>query len=71
MRFALLPLLIVFALLLLVHPPGLAGQEGAAAGSLRPYWHVFVAYAAAWVLVAGWVFHIGRRLSGAEERLEE
>jgi hypothetical protein len=41
----------------------LAGQ------SLRPYWHVFIAYALAIVLVLGWVISIGRRLRDVEERL--
>lgn len=37
--------------------------------SLRPYWHVFIAYAIAIVLVLGWVISIGRRLKDVEERL--
>ena len=36
----------------------------------RPYWHVFLAYAVAWLLVAGWVISIARRLSDVEKRLE-
>ena len=47
----------------------------AAAGELarqtlgRPYWHVFIAYAVVWLLVAGWVISIARRLSRVEKRL--
>lgn len=72
MRLPLLPLLLAIALAPLLPDSGFAAQESAArGGSFRPYWHVFVAYAAAWLLVAGWVFHIARRLSGVEERMEE
>jgi len=39
------------------------------AQSLRPYWHVFIAYTIAIVLVLGWVISIGRRLKDVEERL--
>ena len=35
----------------------------------RPYWYVFVAYAAVWLLIAGWVISIARRLSDVEKRL--
>ena len=35
----------------------------------RPYWYVFVAYAVVWVLVAGWVISIARRLAVVEKRL--
>ena len=35
----------------------------------RPYWFVFVAYAVAWLLVAGWVISIARRLADVEQRL--
>lgn len=52
-------------------------QEGAmpAAGlarqTLRPYWHVFIAYAIAILVVLAWVVSISRRLKDVEERLEE
>jgi len=35
----------------------------------RPYWHVFLAYAIAWVLVFGWVVAIARRLGRVERAL--
>lgn len=39
--------------------------------SLRPYVHVFLAYAVAIVLVLGWVISISKRLKDVETRLEE
>jgi CcmD family protein len=36
----------------------------------RPYWHVFIAYAIAWVLIGGWVISIARRLARVERRLD-
>lgn len=44
---------------------------GMAQQSLRPYWHVFIAYAIAIVLVLGWVVSISRRLREVEERLRD
>jgi hypothetical protein len=41
------------------------------AQSLRPYWHVFIAYSLAILLVLGWVVSIGRRLKNVEKRLGE
>ena len=60
--------------LLLAWPTAVWAQ--AAAGELaqqrlgRPYWHVFIAYALVWLLVAGWVISIARRLARVEKRLE-
>ena len=69
----------LFALVLLASTrASLLGQEvgglpssGIGAQSLRPYWHVFIAYAIAILLVLGWVISIGRRLRDVEERLSE
>ena len=50
----------------------LLGQElgeRAARGSLRPYWHVFAAYAVGWVLVFGWIVSIARRLARLEREI--
>jgi CcmD family protein len=47
-------------------------QAGSALGQQtlgRAYWHVFAAYAIAWILVLGWVISIVRRLRRVEERL--
>jgi CcmD family protein len=49
--------------------PGLGAPSSLAQQSLRPYWHVFIAYAIAIVLVMGWAISIGRRLSDLEKRL--
>ena len=37
--------------------------------NLRPYWHVFAAYAIVIILIGGWVASIGRRLRQVEDRL--
>lgn len=37
--------------------------------SLRPYWHVFVAYALVIVILGGWAISIGRRMRDLEKRL--
>ena len=39
--------------------------------SLRPYWHVFIAYAIAITLVLLWVLSISRRLRDVEERMRD
>jgi hypothetical protein len=39
--------------------------------SLRPYWHVFIAYTIAIVLVAVWAGSIAKRLADVEKRLGE
>lgn len=52
-------------------PPDTAGQGVPGSGLGRPYWHVFAAYAVAWVLVFGWVVSIARRLARIEKRLED
>ena len=58
-------LLVVPALVLAQAAPG----ELAAQKLGRPFWHVFIGYAAAWVLVGGWVISIARRLARLEKRL--
>lgn len=50
------------------------GQEtvGRLAGqSLKAYWHVFIAYAIAIVMILGWVVSIARRLARIEAQLGE
>lgn len=60
------------ALLILLAAAGdLLAQAGPGAQTLRPYWHVFIAYAAAWLLVLGWVISIARRLGRLEQASEE
>ena len=48
---------------------GVPQATAATPQSLRPYWHVFVAYAIAIVLVGGWAVSIARRLRDVEDRL--
>lgn len=36
----------------------------------RAYWHVFLAYAIALLLVLGWIVSIARRLRRVEDRLQ-
>lgn len=47
-----------------------AGPGTLGAQSFRPYAHVFIAYALAWLLVIGWTWSIARRLGKVERRLE-
>lgn len=64
---------IISALLLfftLPHGSWAQGMSETIAGqNLRGYTHMFIAYAVAWLLVAGWVISIARRLSRIEEEL--
>ncbi|MDZ7779291.1 MAG: CcmD family protein [Gemmatimonadota bacterium] len=75
--YALLQLVAVTLLVLATSEPAWAQEmpglpsSGLAQQSLRPYWHVFIAYAIAIVLVLGWVVSISRRLKDVEERLKE
>lgn len=69
------PTLSAWALLAVAATPAWAQEAampaaGLARQSLRPYWHVFIAYAIAIVLVLAWVVSISRRLRDVEERLE-
>ncbi len=52
------------AFLICIVAPALAQipQDAMASQSLRPYAHVFVAYAIAWLLIGGWIISINRRL---------
>jgi len=40
------------------------------AQTLRAHWHVFIAYALAWVFVFGWLFSVARRLTRVEQDLQ-
>ncbi len=57
--------------------PSAAPSEGAAGlprytppRTLRAYWHLFVAFAVAWVLVFGYTVSIARRFGRIERELE-
>ena len=49
--------------------PGLGSPSTLAQQTLRPYWHVFIAYAIAIALVMVWAGSIAKRLSEIEDRL--
>lgn len=38
---------------------------------MRQFWHVFIAYAVAWILVFVWILSILRRLRRVDERLSK
>ena len=50
---------------------GLPGDSGLSEQSLRPYWHVFIAYTIVIVLIGGWAVSIARRLRAVEDRLTD
>lgn len=58
--------------LALILPTETFAQEMPAATRLemRHFWHVFIAYALAWVILFGWVLSILKRLRRVEERLD-
>jgi hypothetical protein len=69
LRIVALPLLV-----LLIVATDVAGQlpgSQMATQSLRAYWHVFIAYAIAIVMVLAWVVSIARRLARIEAQLGE
>jgi CcmD family protein len=58
---------------LLLWTPELVGAQTQAPTpprQMRHFWHVFAAYAAAWVLIFGWAVSIARRIRRVEEKLE-
>lgn len=36
---------------------------------MEDFWHIFIAYAIAWILLFGWLISIVRRIRRVEERL--
>jgi CcmD family protein len=50
---------------------GPAAAQDAVTGprEMRHFWHVFIAYGAAWLLIFGWVLSILRRLRRVEGKL--
>ncbi len=54
---------------LLFAPGVLEGQETTAPRQMRHFWHVFAAYAIAWVLLFGWAVSIARRIGRLERRV--
>lgn len=73
---SMLQALITCALLVASGVPAWAQDAGMPSASLpqqslRPYWHVFIAYAIAIALVLLWVLSISRRLRDVEERMRD
>jgi hypothetical protein len=68
MRFFTATLILALAL---TASPLAAQMDQTTPGGLRAYWHVFVAYALVWVLVAGWMVAIARRLTRVSKHIEE
>lgn len=64
-----LPILSVWPELLWAQGQGAPTSPGGGR-QMRDFWHVFVAYGLAWLLVFGWAVSIARRLRRVEERLE-
>ncbi|TVP58863.1 MAG: CcmD family protein [Gemmatimonadales bacterium] len=64
--------LIVLVAVLLLMPEALAAQGAgtAQARQMRHFWHVFAAYAIAWLLLFGWAVSIARRIRKVEEKLD-
>ena len=56
--------------MVLVSATPLLGQDDAFAGPFRPYLHVFVAFAAAWLIIGAWVFQIGRKVRRLADQVE-
>lgn len=61
---------LTLSLLVLLCAVGVAAgqvpQEAMSGQTLRPYLHVFAAYAVAWLLIGGWIISIHRRLGRLE-----
>ena len=46
------------------------GQPPEGARQMRHFWHVFIAFGIAWLLLFGWAVSIARRLARVEEKLQ-
>jgi positive regulator of sigma E activity len=64
-------LLLALVLLLPLVGAAAAQTDASALGAqnLRAYWHVFVGYVLAWLLIFGWLVSIARRLTRIERSL--
>jgi CcmD family protein len=69
-RFVMAALLVACVIPLAAGPLAGQAEELASQGLGRAYWHVFVAYAVAWILILGWVVSIARRLGRVERSLQ-
>jgi CcmD family protein len=50
-------------------PSDFPAEELVLPRSMRPYWHVFLAFGLAWVLIGGYVYSMSQRFSRLEEEL--
>lgn len=58
-------------LVLIVAPSEVWAQDaGAGAREMRHFWHVFIAFALAWIVIFGWIVSIVRKLRRLEDRLQ-
>ena len=55
---------------LLLSSTAVIAQGGPLSGPFRPYLHVFLAFAAAWLIIGAWVFRIGRKVSHLADQVE-
>lgn len=69
-QFLALILLAAVAIPVFAGPLSAQAEELASQGLGRAYWHVFVSYAVAWVLILGWIVSIARRLGRVERSLQ-
>ncbi len=67
---ALVAAVLLPAVLVLVLLPGTLEAQAAAGPRMRDFWHVFIAYALAWLLLFGWVVAIFRRLGQVRAKLD-
>ncbi len=61
--------LILFVILAVPEAVGAQVTPAATSPQMRHFWHVFGAYAIAWILLLGWLISIGRRLAQVEKRI--
>jgi CcmD family protein len=71
------PLRIVYAVLglgafaVLIVPEAASAQPSQTISGMRDFWHVFIAFGIAWVLVFAWAVAIFRRLGRVEAQLKQ
>jgi len=64
-------LLILSPVAAMAQQAGLQDPQALAGQSLRGYSYLFAAYAIAWLLLAGWIISIARRLARLERVLKD
>ena len=62
---------ILILVLLVTASPLVAQMDQTTPGGLQAYRNVFLAYALVWILVAGWLVSVARRLTRVSKRIEE